>query len=92
MNLAEILRIQAAINFAALVFYGIVCLQPNDALFVVGSGLFLMAALFLFAWNIVLAVSLFGDSMDCRGNGLWNTACVQFCFFALPFVKKLFEK
>lgn len=89
IDLGLILQITTATSFSIWLLMAIVCFQPFETLYLIGKGIFWIGCLFLFIWNIVLAVSLFGDSTDCQPNGLWNTALVQFIFFICSFVFEL---
>lgn len=48
-----------------------------------GLCLFVIFGIFNAVWAIVLAVSLFADSGDCRANGLWVVALIHFIMSVL---------
>lgn len=79
-SLATILIVYGAILIGSclVAWLVVVCVNPLNGLFVLFA-----VKLLECVWCFVVAVSLFGDSMDCRENDLWNVAMFSFTSLCL---------
>jgi len=82
--LSTVLIIGASVELGSVLLAVVLLLTDILAL----AYLLIVCGFFTFAWSIVLAISLFADSMDCRPDGLWVISLINFIFFALSFCNK----